>query len=317
MKAIVIGAAGHIGTYLVPMLVKAGWDTTAITRTMREPYAWDDAWNGAERMLLDRANDAAFLDKLAAMRPDVIVDLVNFDVCDTRRMAEAFSDTSLSQYLFCSSCWAHGRAETLPVNAAERAEEPLCAYGRDKLASERYLQAAYAERGFPSTCIRPGQISGPGWAIIGPWGNASLTPFRRIAAGEEILLPNFGMETIHHVHGYDVAQCFFQAMTHREQALGEVFEAASGGSITLYGYARLLYDFFGREPRIGFLPWKEWCAYEGDAEECESTYLHIARSGFYSLEKERELLMYLPKYTNVETIRIAVQSYVERGLLGR
>ena len=76
-----------------------------------------------------------------------------------------------------------------------------------------------------------------------------------------------------------------------------------------------MYDFFGKEARIGFLPWKEWCEYEGNPEECESTYLHIARSGFYSIERERKLLGYQPKYTNVETIKLAVQSYLDRGLI--
>ena len=112
-----------------------------------------------------------------------------------------------------------------------------------------------------------------------------------------------------------MAQCFYQAILHRENALGEVFEAASGGSITLYGYARMMYEFFGKDPRIGFLPWKEWCEYEGNAEECESTYLHIARSGFYDLEKERRLLEYQPRFTNTETTRLAVNSYVERGVI--
>ena len=88
-------------------------------------------------------------------------------------------------------------------------------------------------------------------------------------------LPNFGMETIHHVHGYDVAQCFFKAITHRNQSLGETFDAASGGSITLYGYAKMMYAFFGNEPQIDFLPWKEWCEYEGNPEECDHTYYHI------------------------------------------
>ncbi|GEM_PF-6671639 len=31
MRVIVIGTAGHIGTYLIPMLVNAGYETNAIT----------------------------------------------------------------------------------------------------------------------------------------------------------------------------------------------------------------------------------------------------------------------------------------------
>ena len=77
----------------------------------------------------------------------------------------------------------------------------------------------------------------------------------------------------------------------------------------------MLDDFFGKEPRIGFLPWKEWCDYVGDPKECEDTYYHIARSGFYSIDKEEKLLDYHPKFTNTETIKIAVQSYIDRGLI--
>lgn len=85
MKAIVIGAAGHIGTYLVPMLVKAGYETVAITRSMSEPYEKDYAWSKAKRILLDRSTDADFIDKLKAMKPDIIVDLVNFNIEDTKK----------------------------------------------------------------------------------------------------------------------------------------------------------------------------------------------------------------------------------------
>lgn len=232
-------------------------------------------------------------------------------------MVSALKGKSCRHYLYCSSCWVHGHAQILPVNIDDIDSKPLCAYGLDKLASENYLKKMFLETGFPMTCIRPGQISGPWWSIIGPWGNISMTPFQKIAMGDEIKLPNFGMETIHHVHGYDVAQCFFKAIVHRENALGQIFEAASGYSITLYGYSIFLYDYFNKTPKIGFLPWEEWCKYEGNADECESTYLHIARSGYFSIEKEIKLLDYHPKYTNVETIKQAVQSYLKRRLISR
>ena len=64
------------------------------------------------------------------------------------------------------------------------------------------------------------------------------------------------MEILHHVRGYDVAQVFFQAITHRNASLGEAFDAEAVKSITLYGYAKHLYDFFGHEPKIKFLAWK-------------------------------------------------------------
>jgi nucleoside-diphosphate-sugar epimerase len=109
MRAAVIGAAGHIGTYLIPMLVDNGYETIAITRSMSKPYEDAPAWHKVKRVILDRDNDADFIQKLKAMEPDIIVDLVNFNIAETKKIIEGFSGTGLSHYLYCSSCWAHGR----------------------------------------------------------------------------------------------------------------------------------------------------------------------------------------------------------------
>ena len=315
MKAVVIGAAGHIGTYLTPMLVKGGFETVAITRSMSKPYEDDPAWSSSERVLLDRDNDPDFIEKLKAMQPDIIVDLVNFNIAETKKIVEAFKDSSLSHYLYCSSCWAHGMAETVPFDPDSLRKEPLDDYGKDKFASEMYLKKQYRQNGFPATIIMPGQISGAGWTIINPWGNTSMRVFQDIADGKEVCLPNFGQEILHHVHGYDVAQVFYQAIPHRNQALGESFDAEAATHITLYGFAKHMYEYFGHEPKIKFLPWPEWCEYEGNPEECDHTYYHIARSGVFSIEKAKRLLEYQPKYSCVETIDLAVQSYIDRGLI--
>ena len=78
-------------------------------------------------------------------------------------------------------------------------------------------------------------------------------------------------------------------MTHRNNALGESFDAQAASHITLYGFAKHMFEYFGHEPKIKFLPWPEWCEYEGSPEECEHTYYHIARSGVFSIEKAQRL----------------------------
>ena len=37
-RAVVIGGSGHVGTYLVPRLVEAGFEVINVTRGKREPY---------------------------------------------------------------------------------------------------------------------------------------------------------------------------------------------------------------------------------------------------------------------------------------
>ncbi|HWV86534.1 MAG TPA: NAD-dependent epimerase/dehydratase family protein, partial [Capillimicrobium sp.] len=71
-RVVVIGATGHIGTYLVPRLVRAGHDVVAVSRGSREPYVPAAEWRRVERVVADRdAEDAAgtFGARIAALRP--------------------------------------------------------------------------------------------------------------------------------------------------------------------------------------------------------------------------------------------------------
>jgi nucleoside-diphosphate-sugar epimerase len=316
MKVIVIGGTGHIGTFLIPMLVKSGYQTIYITRGKSKPYVDDIAWEKAQNIILDRNSDKDFVKKIMEINPDIIVDLINYNINETKKIVEAIQKSSCcSHYLYCSSIWAHGRSQVLPIGRESLTKEPICDYGKDKYESEKYLLEKYRKENFPVTIISPGQISGPGWDIINPWGGLDYRPFQIIADGETIFLPNFGQETLHHIHGEDVAQLFFKAISNRNQALGEVFNAVSGGSITLYGYAKLLFDYFGKEAKIEFKPWKEFCEYVGNKKETDMGYKHLIRSGFFNHDKEEKLLGFRPKYTNTETILAAVKSYVDRGII--
>jgi len=314
MKIVVIGAYGHIGSYLVPKLVKNNNQVIAISRGQHQPYVQDKSWDQVEHMSLDRVKDPEFAEKVAAINADIVVDLISFHVDDTKKIVEALKKTRLSHYLFCSSIWAHGRAEVLPSDP-NIAKEPLDDYGINKYKSEQYLKDQYRIDGFPATIVMPGQISGPGWTIINPVGNTDFSVFQKIANGEKITLPNFGMETLHHVHADDVAQVFYKAILHRNQSLGESFHAVAAESLTLYGYAKAMYRFFGHKPKIDFLPWPQWKDLVNDEELSEHSYYHLARSGQYSIDNGRKLINYEPKYSTIETVEQSVQSYIDRGLI--
>lgn len=316
MKVVIIGGSGHIGTFLIPMLINKGYETICVTRGKSNPYVDDPAWKKVIKVTLDRVNDKDFEQKIMEMKPDIIVDLINYSIEQTKKIVSAIQNNSFcSHYIFCSSVWAHGRSEVLPITNESILKDPVCDYGKDKYSSEKFLLEKFRKEKFPVTIIAPGQISGPGWNIINPWGCLLHKPFQLIADGETIYLPNFGQETIHHVHAEDVAQLFYKAIINRNQALGEIFNAVSGGSITLYGYAKLLYDYFGKEPKIEFKEWKDFCDYVGDKKETDMSYKHLIRSGYFNYEKENKLLGYKPKYSNVEAIKIAVKSYVDREII--
>ena len=53
-KVVVIGATGHIGSFLVPRLVEAGHAVVAVSRGKRAPYVASKLWDAVERADLDR-----------------------------------------------------------------------------------------------------------------------------------------------------------------------------------------------------------------------------------------------------------------------
>lgn len=314
MKIIIIGGSGHIGSYLIPKLVKAGHSVVNVSRGQSKPYKEDNVWREVESAILDRDKEVKgdFERKIAALNADVVVDLINFKLDDTKRMVEALKNTNLSHYIFCSSIWAHGKATILPITE-DQPKFPLDEYGIEKVKCETYLHDLYRKEGFPETVIMPGNISGPGWAIINPTGNQDFRVFGKIRRGEEIAIPNFGMETLHHVHPDDVAQVFFNAITHRKEALGESFHAVGTQSTTLLGFAKAMYNYFGQEENIKLLSWDAWCEYTKDEEHIDKTYYHIARSGFFSIEKAKRLLEYTPRHGWLETVEESVDFMVKNN----
>ena len=105
MKVVVIGACGHIGSYLVPKLVKGGFKVVAISRGKSKPYINDPAWKMVEQVVLDRNKDEDFAYKVAKMNADIVVDLINFNIEDTKKMVTALKEIKISHYLYCSSIW--------------------------------------------------------------------------------------------------------------------------------------------------------------------------------------------------------------------
>ena len=53
-RVVVIGGSGHIGTYLVPRLVSAGFEVVSVSRGQRPPYQSHGAWKFVRTVTLDR-----------------------------------------------------------------------------------------------------------------------------------------------------------------------------------------------------------------------------------------------------------------------
>ena len=54
MRVVVIGGSGHIGTYLIPMLVEKGDEVVNITRGQSDPYLPHAAWKSVRQVIANR-----------------------------------------------------------------------------------------------------------------------------------------------------------------------------------------------------------------------------------------------------------------------
>jgi nucleoside-diphosphate-sugar epimerase len=316
MRTIVIGGKGHIGTYLVPRLVEAGHEVVVVTRGKSKPYRHHGAWDHVKDVVIDRKEEekaGSFGAKVAALSGDVVVDLINFQFESTPHIVDALRG-KVEHYLYCSSIWAHGAATVVPAPES-LPRHPFGDYGINKAKSEAYLHAEHRRTGFPETVVMPGHITGAGWSCINPSGNLDPQVFGRIARGEEIYIPNLGMETVHHVHADDVAQVFMNAIIHRNRALGESFHAVAPAAMTLRGFAESVAGWFAREPVIKYLPWKEWCEVIKDEGFITSTWNHIAHSDNYSIEKGRRLIDYNPRYSILQAVYESVSAMIESKVI--
>ena len=315
MRVVVIGGTGHIGTYLVPRLVAAGHDVIVASRGQRAPYRPDDAWRAVERVAIDRtAEEAAgsFGARVAALRPDAVVDLICFTVDSARQLVDALRERG-ALLLHCGTIWVHGHSTVVPT-VEEQPRHPFGDYGIRKAAIEAYLLDETRRGGARATVLHPGHLVGPGWAPLNPAGHFDPDVFTRLAHGRPLLLPNLGMETVHHVHADDVAQAFERALACAERAVGESFHVVSPAALTLRGYAEAMAAHFGRPPLLRFLPWDEWCRTVGEAE-ARATWDHVAHSPNCSIAKARERLGYAPRYGSVAAVIEAVASLVSAGLV--
>ena len=310
-RIVVIGATGHVGTYLVPRLVRAGHEVVALSRGEREPYVPAPEWRAVERVTADReAEDAAgaFGERIAALAPDAVVDMLCFTPESASRLLDALRPTR-PLLLHCGSIWVHGPVARVPVTE----DEPRTAYGEygtGKAAIEALLQRETVAGGVPSVVLHPGHISGP-WPSITPAGNLDLDVWRRLAAGQPLALPGLGLGVLHHVHGDDVAQAFERALT-RPAAIGSSFHVVSEQAMTLRGLAAGVAGWFGREPVLEFVEWAEFERRVG-AGHAEATREHVARSIAASIDRAREVLGYRPRFSSLDALHESLRWLADNG----
>lgn len=311
----VIGAYGHIGTYLVPRLVAAGHEVIGISRGKAKPYLPHPAWVQIQNHVLDRTALEAkrkFGTAIAKLNADVVIDLICFTPESAEQLIAALNG-KVSHLIHIGTIWTHGISVAVPTRE-DAPKFPFGDYGIRKKRIEDMLLTAAHRDGLPVTIIHPGHIVGQGWVPLNPAGHFNPATYESIARGEALSLPNSGMETVHHIHADDIAALIMAALGNWRASTGEAFHAVSEQALTLRGFAEGMYRWFGHTPKLTFQPYDIW-AKEQPPEDAKATWEHIARSPNCAMDKALHLLDFRPRYSSLAAVQESVQHLIDRGMI--
>lgn len=152
-------------------------------------------------------------------------------------------------------------------------------------------------------------------APIDPQGSRDgVGVYEKLASGAEVVLPDLGNATIHHVHGDDVAQLFHRALGDRASSLGQSFSAVTAYALSLIACCRAVAKLFGREPNLRFVPLGEMAKHVGE-RSAGIIAEHVTHSPCASIAKAQRLLGYQPRYTTEQIYAECIEHLLESGQL--
>ena len=165
-SVLVVGGAGYIGSHMVRMLLREGYEVTVFDNLSR---GHRDAVSGAEFV----QGDLLRTDHLSSLfRGRAFYGVLHFaalcyvgesvveprgyyrnNVVGTLNLADAMLDAGVRRLVFSSTCATYGNPQFLPMTE-EHPQSPINPYGRSKLMIEQLLADYGAAYGLGSIALR-------------------------------------------------------------------------------------------------------------------------------------------------------------------
>ena len=239
LRILFIGGNGIISSASSALAVARGDELTLLNRgrsTLRPPL------EGVRQLIGDADDAASVTAALGDETFDVVANFRSFSPSQVARDIEIF-EGRCRQYVYISSASAYQKpVARLPITESTPLRNPYWQYSRDKIASEDLLVAAYRDRGFPVTIIRPShtydRTSVP---ILGGW-----TAIDRMRRGLPVVVHGDGTSlwTMTHTRDFAVA---FVGLLGNDRAVGEAFQITSDEVLTWNQITELLAHAAGAE----------------------------------------------------------------------
>lgn len=249
MKVLLVGGTGQISTGIVKALQSRGAAITVFNRGQTD----NRLGPGVQQLTGDRNDFPAFERTMAAAGTwDVVIDMICFRPDQAESAGRAFAGRC-GHFIFCSTVCTYGNTQTIIPTLETTPQAPHSAYGRDKVACEKFFLRAHADGAMPVTIFRPSHTFGPGGGIINNLGWAP-TFVDRLRRGLPIIVSGDGHGLWQSAYADDVGLGFAFAAG-RAHCFGEAYNVVADEVVTWDDYTRRTAAALGAPaPRLVHLP---------------------------------------------------------------
>ncbi len=299
MKVLVIGGTGHIGGFLVPMLIEGGCDVTVLT-TGRRPQPQDAAW---ERVSFIRADysreDLSWTEAVAHSRAEAVIDIPGNNL---PALYDAAKD-HCRHLIACGSVWMFGPARVVPT--PPEPQNPCESPGYALRYREITQVSKEAMRdGIAFTAVMPPNICGPGKVPLDNLGGRDVERHKAMMRGEPAVLPERCNTLVGPCDAFDVAAAFALAVERRDAAAGQVFNAGSAYALTAPQFIAAYSSIYGKQIPIHYVPES---VFYTEVLPSPGANFHFRHHMCPDISKTRKLLGYEPRFTPEQTMERAVK----------
>ena len=246
LRVLFIGGSGVISSACSRAAVEAGLELFVLNRGTSTVRPLPP---GARRLQADIREPGSVRQAIKDLEFDSVTDWVAFTPDQVRTDLELFGGRT-GQYVFISSASAYQTPPArMPVTESTPLRNPFLQYSRDKIACEDLLVAAYRDRGFPATIVRPShtydQTLVPfkgGWTVLG-----------RMLAGKPVIVHGDGTSLWTLTHNEDFARAFVPLLAHT-RTLGDAIQITSDDVLTWNQIAEALAAALGVSAQVVHVP---------------------------------------------------------------